>query len=41
MSEDYFAELRHDLYNPINQIIGFSELIEEDFSDDQSNNGSR
>ena len=23
MSEDYFAELRHDLYNPINQIIGF------------------
>ena len=36
MSEDYFAELRHDLYNPINQIIGFSELIEEDFSDDQT-----
>ena len=36
MSEDFFAELRHDLYNPINQIIGFSELIEEDFSDDQT-----
>ena len=36
MNEDYFAELRHDLYNPINQIIGFSELIEEDFADDQT-----
>ena len=36
MSEDYFSELRHDLYNPINQIIGFSELIEEDFVEDQT-----
>ena len=36
MNDDYFAELRHDLYNPINQIIGFSELIEEDFVDDQT-----
>ncbi|NKB73614.1 MAG: response regulator [Synechococcus sp. s2_metabat2_7] len=36
MNEDYFAELRHDLYNPINQIIGFSELIEEDFAEEQT-----
>ena len=36
MNDDYFAELRHDLYNPINQIIGFSELIEEDFVEDQT-----
>ena len=32
MNDDYFAELRHDLFNPINQIIGFSELIEEDLN---------
>jgi sigma-B regulation protein RsbU (phosphoserine phosphatase) len=36
MNDDFFAELRHDLYNPINQIIGFSELIEEDFVEDQT-----
>lgn len=36
MNDDYFAELRHDLYNPINQIIGFSELIEEDFTEEQT-----
>jgi sigma-B regulation protein RsbU (phosphoserine phosphatase) len=33
--QDFFAELRHDLANPINQIIGFAELIEEDLDDDQ------
>ena len=33
--QDFFAELRHDLANPINQIIGFAELIEEDLEDDQ------
>lgn len=39
MSEiDYFSDLRHDLANPINQIIGFTELIEEDLSDGLSLN---
>lgn len=33
--QDFFSELRHDLANPINQIIGFTELIEEDLEDDQ------
>ena len=32
--QEFFAELRHDLANPINQIIGFTELIEEDLEDD-------
>ncbi len=27
------AELRHDLINPINQILGYSELLEEDARD--------
>ena len=36
MNDDFFAELRHDLYNPLNQIIGFSELIDEDFVEDQT-----
>lgn len=39
MSEiDYFSDLRHDLANPINQIIGFAELIEEDLAEGLSMN---
>lgn len=36
MSEQFFSEetnlklLRHDLYNPINQIVGYSELLTEE-----------
>lgn len=30
---DFFSDLRHDLANPINQIIGFAELIEEDLAE--------
>lgn len=31
--DDYFLDLRHDLANPINQIIGLTELIEEDLEE--------
>ena len=29
------AQLRHDLYTPLNQIIGYSELLEEEAAEDQ------
>lgn len=35
---DFFSDLRHDLANPINQIIGFAELIEEDLAEGLSLN---
>ncbi|MEB3235989.1 MAG: response regulator [Cyanobacteriota bacterium] len=34
-SRDPLALLRHDLCNPINQILGYSQLLEEDFSVEQ------
>lgn len=32
--QDPLAELRHDLCTPINQILGYSELLEEEASED-------
>jgi sigma-B regulation protein RsbU (phosphoserine phosphatase) len=33
-AQDPLAELRHDLCTPINQILGYSELLEEEASED-------
>jgi sigma-B regulation protein RsbU (phosphoserine phosphatase) len=34
-TSEAIAALRHDLYTPINQIIGYSELLEEEAADEQ------
>jgi K+-sensing histidine kinase KdpD len=34
-SSDPLADLRHDLCTPINQIMGYSELLEEQAAEDQ------
>jgi signal transduction histidine kinase len=34
-TSEAIASLRHDLYTPINQIIGYSELLEEEAAEEQ------
>jgi signal transduction histidine kinase len=37
---EFFANMSHELRTPLNAIIGYSEMLEEDLSEDSANDGS-